>query len=158
MELSEKLLNLRKANDLTQEQLAEKINVSRQSVSKWESGQAIPELDKIVALCDIFHITTDYLLRPSELDLLSVKTQMLENQQKTLKNTIQKKERTKRTVLRCVSIYLIAFSILLLLDQLKWENDFLWNIFPGLTLDLIIFCVATAIAILFYLKNKSSSH
>lgn len=38
MELSEKLLNLRKANDLTQEQLAEKINVSRQSVSKWESG------------------------------------------------------------------------------------------------------------------------
>ena len=116
MELSEKLLNLRKANDLTQEQLAEKINVSRQSVSKWESGQAIPELDKIVALCDIFHITTDYLLRPSELDLLSVKTQMLENQQKTLENTIQKKERTKRTVLRCVSIYLIAFSILILLN------------------------------------------
>lgn len=38
MELSEKLLNLRKANDLTQEQLAEKLNVSRQAVSKWESG------------------------------------------------------------------------------------------------------------------------
>lgn len=41
MELSEKLLNLRKANDLTQEQLAEKINVSRQAVSKWESGGSL---------------------------------------------------------------------------------------------------------------------
>ena len=156
MELSEKLLNLRKANDLTQEQLAEKINVSRQSVSKWESGQAMPELDKIVALCDIFHITTDALLKPSELDLLSVKTQMLENQQKNLENTIQKKERTKRTVLGCVSIYLIAFSILFLLNRLTWENDFLWRLFPGLTLHLIILCVATAVAIIFYLRTTHS--
>lgn len=87
MELSEKLLNLRKANDLTQEQLAEKIGISRQSVSKWESGQAVPELDKIVALCELFNVTTDYLLKPSEIDPLTAKTQLLENQQKNLENT-----------------------------------------------------------------------
>lgn len=46
MDFSEKLLTLRKANNLTQEQLAEKLEVSRQSVSKWESGQATPELEK----------------------------------------------------------------------------------------------------------------
>ena len=46
MHFPEKLLTLRKANNLTQEQLAEKLEVSRQSVSKWESGQASPELEK----------------------------------------------------------------------------------------------------------------
>ncbi len=46
MDFSERLLTLRKSLDLTQEQLAEKLNVSRQSVSKWESGQSVPELDK----------------------------------------------------------------------------------------------------------------
>ena len=46
MDFSEKLLTLRKVNDMTQEQLAEKLDVSRQSISKWESGQATPELEK----------------------------------------------------------------------------------------------------------------
>ena len=46
MDFPEKLLTLRKANDMTQEQLAEKLDVSRQSISKWESGQATPELEK----------------------------------------------------------------------------------------------------------------
>ena len=45
MDFSEKLLTLRKANDMTQERLAEKLDVSRQSISKWESGQATPELE-----------------------------------------------------------------------------------------------------------------
>ena len=79
MDFSEKLLTLRKAKNLTQEELAEKLNVSRQSVSKWESGQAVPELDKIVAISTVFDVTTDYLLKSSEIDDLSVKTEMLEN-------------------------------------------------------------------------------
>lgn len=57
MDLSEKLLTLRKANNLTQEQFAEKLDVSRQSISKWESGQASPELDKIVAMSAILRST-----------------------------------------------------------------------------------------------------
>ncbi len=81
MNFSEKLLTLRRANNLTQEQLAEQLDVSRQSISKWESAQAIPELDKIVALSAIFDVTTDYLLKSSEIDELSVKTEILEKQQ-----------------------------------------------------------------------------
>ena len=65
MDFSEKLLTLRKANDLTQEQLAEKLDVSRQSISKWESGQATPELEKIVAMSTVFNDTTYYLLKSS---------------------------------------------------------------------------------------------
>ncbi len=84
MDFSEKLLTLRKAKSLTQEQLAEKIDVSRQSISKWESGQARPELKKIVTLSAIFDVTTDYLLKSSEIDDLSVKTEMLEKQQQMI--------------------------------------------------------------------------
>lgn len=154
MDLSEKLLNLRKANDLTQEQLAEKTGVSRQSVSKWESGQSVPELDKIVALSELFNVSTDYLLKPSEIDLLTVKTQMLENQQKTLEKEMQKKTRQKKTILGCIAIYLLAFAILLLLKRISWEVEVLWNLFPELTLHIILFIIATAAAIIFYLRSK----
>lgn len=62
MELSEKILQARKALGLSQEQLAEQIGVSRQSISKWETGQSAPELDKLVALSRMFSISTDDLL------------------------------------------------------------------------------------------------
>lgn len=61
--LSEKLYTLRRKNGLSQEQLAEKLGVSRQAVSKWESGQSIPELDKLQALSPSFQITLDQLLQ-----------------------------------------------------------------------------------------------
>ena len=53
MNTPEKIQELRKAQGMTQEQLAEQLNVSRQSVSKWESGQAMPEADKLMALSEI---------------------------------------------------------------------------------------------------------
>lgn len=59
MNISEEISSLRKTHDLTQEQLAEKLDVSRQSISKWESGQAMPEVDKLTALSDMFHVTTE---------------------------------------------------------------------------------------------------
>ena len=62
MELSEKILQLRKALGLSQEQLAEQVGVSRQSISKWETGQSTPELEKVVELSRIFGISTDELL------------------------------------------------------------------------------------------------
>lgn len=63
MSLNQKIAQLRNDNNWSQEELAEKLNVSRQSVSKWESGQAKPDLDKIIALADIFDVSTDYLLK-----------------------------------------------------------------------------------------------
>ncbi|WP_435790305.1 helix-turn-helix domain-containing protein [Clostridium sp.] len=63
MGFSERLQLLRKEKGLSQEQLAELLNVSRQSVSKWESGQTYPETDKLIILSDLFEITLDYLLR-----------------------------------------------------------------------------------------------
>ena len=61
--LFEKIINLRKSHGWSQEELAERLNVSRQSVSKWESGISNPELDKIVAMSTLFGVSTDYLLK-----------------------------------------------------------------------------------------------
>lgn len=110
MDFSEKLLTLRKAKNLTQEELAEKLNVSRQSVSKWESGQAVPELDKIVAISTVFDVTTDYLLKSSEIDDLSVKTEMLEKQQEQMLAREKRQQKIRECVLYGIVIYLVVFG------------------------------------------------
>lgn len=63
MIFADKMIELRKQNGWSQEELAAKLNVSRQSVSKWESGLSIPDLDKIIKLSEIFGVTTDYLIK-----------------------------------------------------------------------------------------------
>lgn len=63
MTLGEKLQKLRKARGWTQEELAEKVGVSRQSLSKWESDSALPDTANVIVLADLFGVTTDYLLR-----------------------------------------------------------------------------------------------
>ena len=60
---SEKLLELRRQEGLSQEQLADRLGVTRQSVSKWEGGAAVPELGKLVALSDLFSVSVDYLVK-----------------------------------------------------------------------------------------------
>ena len=63
MILAEKIMHLRKKNGWSQEELAGKLNVSRQSVSKWESAMSVPDLDKILLMSEIFEVSTDYLLK-----------------------------------------------------------------------------------------------
>ena len=63
MILADKIIELRKKAGLSQEELAERINVSRQAVSKWESMQSTPDINKIISLSQIFGVSTDYLLK-----------------------------------------------------------------------------------------------
>ena len=65
MILADKIIDLRKKNGWSQEELAAQLGVSRQAVSKWESTSSIPDLDKIIKLSEIFGVSTDYLLRDS---------------------------------------------------------------------------------------------
>ena len=62
MTIGQKITNLRTRAEISQEQLAEKISVSRQSVSKWEMDQALPQIDKVLQICELFSISTDELL------------------------------------------------------------------------------------------------
>ena len=66
MNLSDRIQYLRKARGISQEGLAEQLGVSRQAVSKWESEQSMPDLDKIISMSDYFEVTTDYLLKGIE--------------------------------------------------------------------------------------------
>lgn len=63
MILGEKIIQMRKQKEWSQEELASQLGISRQSVSKWESGASIPELDKIVSMSRLFGVSTDYLLK-----------------------------------------------------------------------------------------------
>ena len=66
MTFGEKLYELRKKHGLSQEQLAESLNVSRQSISKWEGNVNYPDSDKLIALSDYFHVSLDYLMKADQ--------------------------------------------------------------------------------------------
>lgn len=66
MTLDKKLARLRKKEGLSQAEVSEKLDVSRQAVSRWESGEARPSTDNLQALCKLYHVSLDYLLSESE--------------------------------------------------------------------------------------------
>ena len=74
MTMGEKILALRKARGWSQEELAEQIGVTRQAVSRWESDSAKPDADKIIAVCDLFGVSADYLLRDNYAETVSRNT------------------------------------------------------------------------------------
>ena len=80
MILADKIINLRKKNGWSQEELAEKLGVARQSVSKYEGAQSIPDLDKILKLSEVFGVTTDYLIKDELEEEEYARSQMQENE------------------------------------------------------------------------------
>ena len=94
MTLGEKIQKLRKQRGLSQEALAEKVTVTRQTISKWELGQSLPDLDFIAQLSDIFSVSSDYLIKDemTEPDELPYK-----------KRNYRLSERSKRIILVIVS-------------------------------------------------------
>lgn len=122
MKFSEKLQKLRKENNMSQEDLADKLDVSRQSVSKWESGQTYPEMDKLLTMCKIFGVTLDDLTN-DEIKYNDVKTKT----NKTWSNLIDGivyiidksytmfKNMTGKERGRCIGELFILFIVLLFL-------------------------------------------
>ena len=113
MALSEKLYTLRKKSGLSQEQLAEQLSVSRQAISKWESGQSVPESDKLIVISNYFKVSLDYLLKE-------------ESEQETITETpatddsMQTNDRTKWLlgIITCVGgiLCLIVWGLLSILN------------------------------------------
>ena len=125
MTIADRIQSLRKAKGMSQEELADKVGVSRQAVSKWESEQATPDLDKVVIMSDIFEVTTDYLLKGIE----PVKS----DDHKTMADVIDQKVLTEKNGKRAktaVKWFLIGFSILLAIDLISMLVYFLVNGFP----------------------------
>lgn len=106
MTFSQKLQNLRKQHAFSQEQLAEKLSVSRQAVSKWEVGEAVPETENIILLSKIFSVSTDYLL----LDELEEPLALLPVQVTAAK----KEEKIKKPALITGVIFTVVGSVCIL--------------------------------------------
>lgn len=68
MSFSEKINMIRNHNKLSQEEMADKLDVSRQTISKWESGISYPEIDKLISISEIFEVSVDYLLKDQYID------------------------------------------------------------------------------------------
>jgi len=124
MKLNEKITKLRKQKGLSQEALAEKLSVSRQAISKWETGESLPDMDNIAFLCKEFDVSADFLLNdsvenPNEFCVLHDNSQ-----------TTAKKLTATRIALICVSCVLALILILvpvyaLIVQDYKAATEFL---------------------------------
>lgn len=102
MKFGENLYNLRKATKMSQEKLAEKMEVTRQSVSKWENGESYPEMEKIMKLCSIFHCKINDLVHENMVDIDSL--------DEDIKMSVVKFKEEKQKKIKGISqaIYIIA--------------------------------------------------
>lgn len=139
MKFSEKLQTLRKEKNMSQEKLADMLDVSRQSVSKWESGQTYPEMDKLIELSKIFKCTLDDLtndevktIREKEVDKGNI-SNLVNSLLDLIKRSYDMlKKMTLKNVLTCIIEMIFVFLILLLchniIDYIYYlgENIFLY--------------------------------
>lgn len=134
MNIGEKIYNLRKKKNLSQEDLASVLNVSRQTISKWETGESNPDIDKIVPLCNFFEISTDEFLKGKDI----VYERKLN------------KEKTKNKALTfslCLVIFAVMIILTILLEEIEVSDGVIGSIIMfGITLIgvlLIYYFVST---------------
>ena len=125
MSIAERILTLRKSKGMSQEQLAEAVGVSRQAVSKWESEQASPDPEKIIAMSEIFGVTTDYLLKGIEPEKEEAKTEekKTEDTHMTVGDVLDQKILTgeNKAKAKKISKYvLIALGVFLAIDIISF--------------------------------------
>ena len=112
MKFGENLYNLRKKQKMSQEKLAEKIGVSRQSVSKWENGSAYPEMNRILELCKIFHCQLNDLVNDNIVDLDSLDEEVKMSIVKFNKEKQKKLKMTSKTISVCSKVLQIITIII----------------------------------------------
>ncbi len=116
MNLGEKLFELRKAKNLTQDEVAEKLNVTRQTVSKWETNQSTPDFDKIVPISELFEIGVEELLTGKLKE-----EKQLEKEEKVLTKQ-EAKEKSAKVVSGSIFIYILAVALIMILVPVKHVN------------------------------------
>ncbi len=149
MILADKIMNLRKKNGWSQEELAEKMQVSRQAVSKWEGAQTVPDLEKILALSRLFGVTTDYLLKDEiedeeltdEPDRVPVKRVSLTLANEFLEWRKQAAKRIAAATLLCI---VAVIPLLLLAAATETLPE---NVAAGAGLVILLVLVAAAVAV-----------
>lgn len=145
MSLGERLLNLRKEKHLSQEEAAEKLNVSRQTISKWETDQSTPDFDKIVPLCNLYVITTDELLTGEK------KEKNISNNI-DVDNSLMAKKRAKGIGLAVMLYFLAVIWVIVSIEAFKINEVVSIGVF------LLIVGIATCIIIYTCMVYHSVNH
>ena len=127
MKFNEKLIELRKKEGLSQEELGYKLNVTRQTISKWELGQTTPEMDKLVEMSKIFNISVDELINESE--ITPKQNPIIEDQPIGEKSTKEKNIKIIIVGALVIVIVLIVFKLFIGLNILNKVTDTQGNIF-----------------------------
>lgn len=140
MKFGDNLRNLRKSKKLSQEDLAEKMNVSRQSVSKWETGDAYPEMNNLLELCKIFHCHINDLVNDSIIDIDSLDEEIKMNVVKFKSEQQSKMKGLSKAIivitkigkiLSIISIPIIAVSMIIMGIIIRnidvKDNEIIWN-------------------------------
>ena len=166
MILAEKIITLRKKNGWSQEELAEKVNVSRQSVSKWEGAQAVPDLEKILKLADLFGVTTDYLLKDEMGEEEYAPSTAEENapmrhvSMEEANAFLKAKEETSKTIAFATFLCVLSPICLLLLGAASESARFAVseNLAGGIGLTVLLLMVAAAVPMFITSGAKTSMY
>jgi transcriptional regulator with XRE-family HTH domain len=156
MILADKIIKLRKKFGWSQEELAEKMNVSRQSISKWESARSIPDLNKILMLSEIFGVSTDYLVK----DDIEEDEEINEDVDTDVKRVtleeallyVQNKTEVSKFISKGVLVCVFSFLPLLFLLALSEYEQFNLTSDAAAAIGLTILFVMIAIGIVFFIR------
>lgn len=129
MSIGEKIYDLRKKKNLSQEDLASVLNVSRQTISKWETGESNPDFDKIVPLCNFFNISTDEFLKGSN-PILEEKIERVSKRNRALTYSI------------CIIIMVVMSILCIVFDSIGINETYI--------AATSIACIGAVIVILVY--------
>lgn len=164
MIFADKLIKLRKKSGMSQEELAEKMNVSRQSVSKWEGAQSVPDLEKILQLGNLFGVTTDYLLKDEIEDEeftggdYSEKTKKLTLEQANEYLALRKRA-APRIALATFMCILSVIPLLMLAGAAELKKlSITENMAGGIGMVVLIVIVAAAVGIFIHTDSKSEAY
>ncbi|NFI07683.1 helix-turn-helix transcriptional regulator [Clostridium botulinum] len=129
MAFSNKLYSLRKQKGLSQDELGSKLNVSRQTISKWELGETTPELEKLIALGDFFQISLDELVMDVKAKESTKTETLVMNRFETIIHSIDR-ENVKMYTKKISKIVLIIMVVILVIDLISMIVYFILKGFP----------------------------
>lgn len=167
MIFADKLIELRKKSGWSQEELAEQMNVTRQSVSKWEGAQSVPDLEKIIQLSKLFGVSTDYLLKDeidaNENESASLKTEEKLNVRRVSMEEANKflaaKTQTAKTIACGVFLCILSPICLMILSVMSEKSlyNISENVAAGIGMITLLIFIANAVTLFILSSSKTSA-
>lgn len=165
MIFADKLIQLRKKAGWSQEELAERMNVSRQSISKWEGAQSIPDIDKIIQLSRLFGVSTDYLLKD---EIENVECNVSSSDVSSLRHVSLKdandfltiKAKTSKIIALATFLCILSPICLLILGAIseKTEYGLKENVAGGIGMIVLLILVSIAVALFILSGRKTAAY